>query len=225
MVLNVKTKLTACAVLAALAALGAASTAQALIEAGDVKLPPWIHGDGLNSYFPERPLRREISGVAVIHCKVDGRGKLSQCTAPAESPADYGFAQASLAMAPRLTTDLAPAAQAPVKDGAVDIPVSFFSRHAGRVTKPVWVKQPDAGDIMPVYHPAVTDQQGGIAVLRCEVSWAGRLERCVVARQSAPGLGDAALQLAPLFKMGLLDGEGTPVAGRQVDVPVEFRVH
>jgi len=50
-------------------------------------------------FFPERALRLNVSGYAIIDCASDARGLLTQCVTKEESPKGYGFSEAALKMA------------------------------------------------------------------------------------------------------------------------------
>lgn len=65
---------------------------------GEYAEDPSLGGPG--GYWPERALRREISGVAVIKCSVgDQGGALTSCILLAEGPTTFGFGDAALTMA------------------------------------------------------------------------------------------------------------------------------
>ena len=51
--------------------------------------------------YPDRAARQGVRGGAVIGCRVESGGVLTDCRAMAEKPADFGFSQAALVMARR----------------------------------------------------------------------------------------------------------------------------
>jgi len=65
--------------------------------------PVYAGGDtsmgGPGGYWPERALRLNISGVAVIKCTLGDAGALKDCALVAEGPTTLGFSEASLLMA------------------------------------------------------------------------------------------------------------------------------
>ena|GEM_PF-1296867 len=56
---------------------------------------------GPGPYFPERATRLKVSGEVVLQCRLLASGLLEACAVVSESPADFGFGDASLLMAKR----------------------------------------------------------------------------------------------------------------------------
>lgn len=54
---------------------------------------------GPGGYWPERALRLDVNGAAVLQCKLALSGRLSECQVLAEGPTTFSFGEASLAMA------------------------------------------------------------------------------------------------------------------------------
>lgn len=52
-------------------------------------------------YYPDRALERQWQGTARIRCRVEAGGRLAGCVALEETPAGWGFADASIQMAQR----------------------------------------------------------------------------------------------------------------------------
>jgi len=197
--------------------------------ADTITLPRWASysrpGLPLAGYFPARAIRERLGGQALIHCRVDGQGKLAGCELKSDTPRDMAFGQAALAIAPWLTIDVATGAGAPVVNGEVDLPITFGAPKADwddEVTSPDWAEQPAAADVTNAYRAFVEDQRSGDAGVRCVVSAQGQLIRCVITRQSDAPFGKAALSLTPKFRLRPLDTKGLPVAGREIVVPFQF---
>jgi TonB family protein len=64
----------------------------------------------------------------------------------------------------------------------------------------------------------------GRATLRCSVTAAGGLADCTTSGEDPPGqgFGEAALNLAPLFKMRPMTKDGVPVSGGKINIPIRF---
>jgi len=92
----------------------------------------------------------------------------------------------------------------------------------GVITHPVWIKRPDGADIRRVWPSARTE--GGRATMTCRVDGEGLLQKCAVVSEAPldAGFGQAVLQLAGAFQMEARTGEGEPVRGREVRIPVRF---
>jgi TonB family protein len=93
----------------------------------------------------------------------------------------------------------------------------------GVITHPVWIKKPDGQDLQRVW-PAASKDQGGRATMTCRVDGEGLLQKCAVISEApaAAGFGPAVLQLAASFQMEARTGDGEPVRGREVRIPVRF---
>lgn len=76
------------------------------------------------------------------------------------------------------------------------------------------------------YYPPAARRAGktGHVILACSVTGGGRLTECVVAEESPPGwgFGEAALRMAPLFKMRPITKSGRSVAGAHIRIPINF---
>ncbi len=90
------------------------------------------------------------------------------------------------------------------------------------VTSPDWVGRPAYDAVTTAYHAVIKNGSSGGASVRCLISTEGRLQQCLVVRESSAGFGEVALRLTPLFRMRLADAHGAPVAGRQIFVPFQF---
>lgn len=93
------------------------------------------------------------------------------------------------------------------------------------VTNPNWLMRPraeDMGRVYPILAQALDIE--GRATITCDIDDVGALLNCKVAVEGPPGLGygQAALELAPLFKMSPKQVDGSPVAGGSVRIPIRF---
>lgn len=98
---------------------------------------------------------------------------------------------------------------------------------APTLTQVTWVATPTGQDIANVYPPtAVEAGKGGAVLLDCRVATEGSLEGCSVEIEDPVGLefGQAALELAPLFKMEKQAPDGSDTAGRRIRIPIMFQI-
>lgn len=97
----------------------------------------------------------------------------------------------------------------------------------GVITNPDWDKTP-SGDDMARFYPlaAQVAEQTGSATIECAVKADGSVSDCAVTSETPTNweFGQAALNLAPQFKMKPQTKDGQPVAGAKVRIPVGFRI-
>jgi len=88
---------------------------------------------------------------------------------------------------------------------------------------PHWVRKPDGDDVASVY-PSGALGRGGHAVVLCKITADGSMSDCKLLSEQPEGLGfgDAALKLAPHFKMSATTSDGRSVEGLTVNVPMTF---
>jgi hypothetical protein len=109
-----------------LAAHAADAPAAAGLDGGyqSVKDARWVglpNGAQIASLYPAAAAKTHTSGFALVHCRVQSTGDLSACEPTVESPAGYGFAEATVSMARYFK--LAPGRYAP--DASLDIPFQW----------------------------------------------------------------------------------------------------
>lgn len=137
---------------------------------------------------------------------------------PAETPASP--------IGPIARLDPAPA-PSPGPATAGPAPVAAPAPRAKTILRPDWLRRPNAYDMADYYPPrAVRQHREGTAVIACTVTEAGGLTACSVAGEtpSGWGFGEAALRMAPLFRMRPQTEDGVAVGGARINVPVDFRL-
>jgi TonB family protein len=102
---------------------------------------------------------------------------------------------------------------------------AFGAAHAADLNDPVWDIAPGQDDWVKAY-PAHAAQAGisGAVKMKCAATSAGLLSDCAVIQEtpSGEGFGAAALSLATGMALKPAGGDGQPVAGRNLIVPVRF---
>lgn len=100
---------------------------------------------------------------------------------------------------------------------------SVTERVGDYVTRPDWKRRPDADDLKKLY-PREANGATGQTAASCLIDAKGAVSDCTVIHEAPLGLGfgDATLKLARKFRLRTLDGDGQPVAGRRVNLPVTW---
>jgi protein TonB len=92
------------------------------------------------------------------------------------------------------------------------------------ITEPAWTKTPDRSDLMRHFpKEARKAHVSGYSTISCVAAADGILADCVSIAPSTPEFGEAALKLAPLFKMRAKDASGALTEGRTIRIPIMFR--
>jgi hypothetical protein len=168
----------------------------------------------------------DIEGRALLDCIGDEEGALGWCSTVWELPKGRGFGAAAKSLAHRFRVPARLPDGASAKGVHYRVPVHFSAALAtGRqVAQPQWERTPDAARIAAALGPVVgaTRVAEARAVLDCEVAADGALTGCRVAEETPAGLGvgAAALSLADAFRARPWSGDGRPVDGARVSVPI-----
>jgi TonB family protein len=80
--------------------------------------------DDMAKAYPEKALKRNVGGLAVIDCGVATDGNLYDCALSSETPVNYDFGQAALQLAPLFNLEPRTKNGKPVRY-AVSIPIKF----------------------------------------------------------------------------------------------------
>lgn len=95
------------------------------------------------------------------------------------------------------------------------------------LTDPDWIDKPSGSDLGANYPLiAAQIQIEGLTNLSCAVNDLGRLESCVVTRETPEGLGfgSASLAMSHIFRMRPQTRNGQPVSRGTVRIPIRFRL-
>ena len=92
---------------------------------------------------------------------------------------------------------------------------------AGALVNPPWSASPTQAELTA---GAPVSREGGRAIMDCVFTAEGTLSACAVASQvpAAGGFGDAALAMAPRYRVAAIGADGIAVVGRPVRLAVIF---
>lgn len=177
---------------------------------------------------------RHGGGTAAIRCLVTGDGLLTGCAAVREAPIASGFGDILLKLSSRFRMRRFDLDQKPVEGRLVEVSMRFGAGESPVPPPPVgglrfsavkWLDTPRQLDLLKAFPAkARREEISGRGVLLCKATAEGRLTACTVSETPAEhGFGDAALSLAPKYRLGAtIDGREV-AEGTLVQVPIRFR--
>jgi hypothetical protein len=178
--------------------------------------------------YPDKAREAEEAGTAILACQGAADTRLDDCRLVGETPEGRGFGTAAIAVAGALNAG-SPTLSASTKGQLAVVPVRFQVKGIAptTITIPVdgWEKVPDIREMTRAYpHHARDLNQPGFAMLRCNARPDGRLDNCAAPFEipTGEGFGDAALSLAPKFK--LKNEQASAANGKTVDTFVAFQL-
>jgi len=214
---QVQVALGAAAVLVAAPIHGRADPPPAAAAHATISAP--VKEDPSAAYYPAAARAAGVEGSATIRCSRDEHLALIRCTLVSETPTGQGFGAAALAMAARSPENPKVDLPALKSEASADTTLRF-TLHPAKVA-------PDITQIQAAYPVrALSDQVEGGAIIVCAVTRQGGLASCRVGREAPAGygFGQAAVDLAPDFKMAPAEVDTQPIDGAPIAITVPFRV-
>ena len=208
-------------------------TAGARRNVTELNFPEWISAPTFADVSRSYPAKgRNAVGFAVLECRVGDDGAVVDvCEPQAETPRYKGFMQSAHALAPLFRVD--PKSELLRQGKPVWVKLSFRFAPADsedmrerRIFAPRWVAEPTPAQLQALFPARATAEglTGGRGVASCRVTPDGSLSECkaLLAEPDGFGFSQAAVALAPLFRMSLWTNGGGPVEGAIVNLPIRF---
>ncbi|MDO1559218.1 TonB family protein [Brevundimonas sp. 2R-24] len=191
--------------------------------------PAWLQAPTREQMDAAYPRNATGDGRAQLMCQVQGDGTLRRCEIRDATPRAFGDAALRLTEHFRLDPRQAEPDRGHVRP-RVYVPF-FFDQpgtdpEVGERIAPQWRALP-APEQLAASFPAAARAAGrieGQATVQCEVTPAGDLIECRVRDEDPQGLGfgEAALGIAPSFKMVPWTSDGRPLQLRRIRLPIQF---
>jgi len=111
-----------------LASLDTAPTTPVAPPEPVIRNPTWLKRPGANEFarfYPDREMRREIEGRAVLNCTVTASGSVTACRVASLTPEGSGFGEAALKLSRYFVMSPRTVDGRPVEGGQVSIPITF----------------------------------------------------------------------------------------------------
>lgn len=181
--------------------------------------------------YPEKAAAEGLGGSATIRCALTEYGRLRACTTLSETPRGYGFAKAARSLSERFV--LAPAPDDVELRGVetqymVTFAPEMLDPDRRVIGKPQWTQLPSSGSVADGYPAAARAKgiSGARVVLHCVVGTGGTVQDCQVTSEEPAefGFGQAALALAPHFRLSVWTEQGLPTVGGRVTLPIRYQL-
>ncbi len=159
-------------------------------------------GEALWLFFPPLAQAQYVEGAVRLDCETRLDQRLD-CVVASETPAEWGFGSAAVALSRSFRMSPAVREGVPVAGSAIRVPVSFTlpiaedTSDPAQLDLPLWDSAP-SGEAVRTAVPNVR----GRAVLSCRVAQ-DRTLHCVLVRERPmdAGLGEMALRFVPAFRV------------------------
>ena len=162
-------------------------------------------------------------GSVVLLCDLAQTGRLEDCEVARAEPKGEGLEAAAMALSARFMMPLSDAEKKAAASLRVQAPFTFDPARIDParpvVEKPLWAATPSVA----AQSAAFAALGGPVRVtLACRVQPGGGLGDCAATSEQPVGAGQAALSLAPAYRVSTWSNEGLPVVGGSVTVPIRY---
>ncbi|HEY8617115.1 energy transducer TonB [Phenylobacterium sp.] len=177
--------------------------------------------------YPAKAKAAGVGGQVMLSCTLNRALSPRDCVVTREQPSGYGFGNAARRLAEGL---VAAPGGALLKGVEVEVPVAFpaelASGAAPVVRNPSYAAIPSAADFQVTFPKTENGVNSVRVALVCTAAAGGALADCAVDREEPAGMGygQAALALAPKFRVAAWSNDGQPTWGAKVRVPIRYEL-
>lgn len=178
--------------------------------------------------YPKRARATNVGGRATLDCAFTKEGRLVRCSTVTEAPHGLGFADAAKVLAKQFRAFTTTSTGASLSGAGVQLPVTFdpamLTEAPPVIGKAQWMRLPSAEDTRTAFKKVESGHGTVRVLLACVVQQGGGVSDCAVKREEPAGIGvgQAALTLAPGFRLSTWTAEGLPVVGGTVNIPLRY---
>lgn len=184
----------------------------------------------LAAAYPKKARAARVAGRANLECEFGRDGRLKNCRTVMEAPSGQGFGHAAEDLARFFLAPVTKVNGKPISEFAVQIPIVFDPSvlEVGQpaVGVPKWAALPSLADTQAAFAQVSKSDAGALrVVLACKVQMGGGVGDCEVedGKAADQALAQAAMSLAPHFKLTTWTVEGLPTVGGTVRIPLRYQ--
>jgi len=194
---------------------------------------PWLEAPSFADMWAAYPdIGGGVSGQVFMHCGLKRDGGLEECKAVYQRPIDREFDLAAIKLSHSFRMRVDPSAMKSRQPMAANVflrlaPPFGEAGKQRRIIDPVWLSSPSFARLAELF-PAQAATKGvtaGTGEADCTVAADGALTDCAAFGDGEPaglGFSQAAVKAAQDMRMSPWTGDGGPVDGARVRVPIRF---
>jgi TonB family protein len=178
--------------------------------------------------YPKEARAKKLGGRATLSCEFNAEGRLARCNTLTEEPHGLGFASAAKQLTKEFRAFPNTSSGASLYGARVQLAIVFdpamLADGKPVIGKAQWAGLPSAEDTRAAFSRVETGHGTVRVLLACVVQPGGGVSGCTVEREEPAGIGvgQAALALAPRFRLSTWSAEGLPVVGGTVNIPLRY---
>ena len=177
--------------------------------------------------YPAKAREAKLAGRATLNCELDKQGAVGHCTTLAEEPKHAGFADAARVLAKQFRAFPTGPDGKTVAGVRLQLPVVFDPAMLGGgqpvIGKAEWAGLPSGEETSGAFGKLAVSGTTRVR-LACTVQQGGSVSDCKVTTEepAGQGVGQAALTLAPHFRLTTWTAEGLPTVGGVINIPLRY---